>query len=134
MAPPVQKRSSIRRDNSNAIQKFIRKYVNYNYIESLICDPVKLPVVAVAILLAELLVNIFVVENVRYTEIDWRAYMQEVEGVLNGTTNYALLKGESRRSAESNLKIIDFVLGFQATPDHLFILPVSCTSTCCSTG
>lgn len=29
------------------------------------------------------------------TEIDWRAYMQEVEGALNGTTDYALLKGDT---------------------------------------
>lgn len=96
MAPPVQKRSSVRRDNSNAIQKFIRKYATYTYVKSLLIDPVKLPVVAVAILLAELVLNIFVVQNFRYTEIDWIAYMQEVEGVLNGTTNYALLKGGAR--------------------------------------
>lgn len=94
MAPPVQKRSSIRRDNSNAIQKFIRKYANYDYVKSLIVDPVKLPIAAVAILLAELVLNIFIVQNAKYTEIDWIAYMQEVEGVLNGTTNYALLRGD----------------------------------------
>lgn len=29
------------------------------------------------------------------TEIDWVAYMQEVEGVLNGTFDYALLKGNT---------------------------------------
>ena len=27
------------------------------------------------------------------TEIDWEAYMEEVEGVLNGTYDYAYLKG-----------------------------------------
>ena len=30
-----------------------------------------------------------------YTEIDWIAYMQEVEGFANGTTDYALLKGDT---------------------------------------
>lgn len=29
------------------------------------------------------------------TEIDWKAYMQEVEGVLNGTLDYKLLKGDT---------------------------------------
>lgn len=85
----------MKKDNSNAVQRFIRKYLNYEYARSLVFDPTKLPVVSVALLLAELALNIFVVQNVRYTEIDWRAYMQEVEGVLNGTTNYALLKGKS---------------------------------------
>ena len=27
------------------------------------------------------------------TEIDWEAYMEEVEGVLNGTYDYRFLKG-----------------------------------------
>ena len=29
------------------------------------------------------------------TEIDWKAYMQEVEGFLNGTTDYYQLKGDT---------------------------------------
>ena len=29
------------------------------------------------------------------TEIDWKAYMQEVEGFLNGTTDYYKLKGDT---------------------------------------
>ena len=29
------------------------------------------------------------------TEIDWRAYMQEVEGVINGTFDYTKLKGDT---------------------------------------
>ncbi|XP_071501144.1 dol-P-Man:Man(5)GlcNAc(2)-PP-Dol alpha-1,3-mannosyltransferase-like, partial [Diadema antillarum] len=29
------------------------------------------------------------------TEIDWKAYMQEVEGVVNGTYNYMQLKGDT---------------------------------------
>lgn len=27
------------------------------------------------------------------TEIDWEAYMEEVEGVINGTYDYRFLKG-----------------------------------------
>ena len=33
--------------------------------------------------------------NLSDTEIDWNAYMQEVEGFLNGTLDYELLKGET---------------------------------------
>ena len=29
------------------------------------------------------------------TEIDWVAYMQEVEGVVNGTYDYVRLKGDT---------------------------------------
>lgn len=29
------------------------------------------------------------------TEIDWGAYMDEVEGVVNGTYDYTLLKGDT---------------------------------------
>lgn len=29
------------------------------------------------------------------TEIDWKAYMDEVEGVINGTYDYTLLKGDT---------------------------------------
>ena len=29
------------------------------------------------------------------TEIDWVAYMQEVEGVLNGTLDYSQLRGDT---------------------------------------
>ena len=29
------------------------------------------------------------------TEIDWIAYMEEVEGVVNGTWDYSLLKGQT---------------------------------------
>ncbi|KAL5471350.1 hypothetical protein EMCRGX_G029456 [Ephydatia muelleri] len=32
---------------------------------------------------------------VPYTEIDWKAYMQEVEGFLNGTWDYTQLKGDT---------------------------------------
>lgn len=54
-----------------------------------------MPIVGILILLGELIVNILVIQNVPYTEIDWIAYMQECEGFLNGTTNYALLKGDT---------------------------------------
>ena len=49
------------------------------------------------LLLLELVINIVVINRVNYTEIDWVAYMQEVEGVVNGTRDYSLLKGDTGR-------------------------------------
>uniref|UniRef100_A0A3P8Y1M7 Dol-P-Man:Man(5)GlcNAc(2)-PP-Dol alpha-1,3-mannosyltransferase n=1 Tax=Esox lucius TaxID=8010 RepID=A0A3P8Y1M7_ESOLU len=43
----------------------------------------------------EIGVNIWVIQKVAYTEIDWKAYMDEVEGVINGTYDYTKLKGDT---------------------------------------
>lgn len=50
---------------------------------------------AVLLFLLEILINFTVIGKVKYTEIDWIAYMQEVEGVKNGTYDYAQLKGDT---------------------------------------
>lgn len=92
MAPP--KRKSVKEKSENIIQKYQKQYVNVKFLKSLIFDPSKLPIVSVVILIFELFLNVFIVERVNYTEIDWKAYMQECEGFLNGTTNYAELKGK----------------------------------------
>ncbi|KAI4810230.1 hypothetical protein KUCAC02_019071 [Chaenocephalus aceratus] len=39
--------------------------------------------------------NAWVIQKVAYTEIDWKAYMDEVEGVINGTYDYTKLKGDT---------------------------------------
>lgn len=95
MVTPKNRRRDVKKRSNwiAAVDKFHTKYCNVNYVHSLIFDPVQLPVVSVAILLAELILNVFIVQRIRYTEIDWIAYMQECEGFLNGTTNYSLLRG-----------------------------------------
>ena len=80
--------------NKNIVLQYYEKYFNFQFFHSLLFDPDKLPIVTFLIIFAELVLNIFIVNRVNYTEIDWKAYMQECEGFLNGTTNYALLKGE----------------------------------------
>ncbi|KAF1627475.1 UNVERIFIED_CONTAM: Dol-P-Man:Man(5)GlcNAc(2)-PP-Dol alpha-1,3-mannosyltransferase, partial [Eudyptes pachyrhynchus] len=50
-------------------------------------------VVAACLCLAEGGVNLWVIRRVPYTEIDWKAYMEEVEGFANGTLDYTQLKG-----------------------------------------
>lgn len=48
------------------------------------------------LILAEMIINSIIVLRVPYTEIDWKAYMQEVGGFwVNGTTDYELLKGDT---------------------------------------
>uniref|UniRef100_A0A182K6K7 dolichyl-P-Man:Man5GlcNAc2-PP-dolichol alpha-1,3-mannosyltransferase n=1 Tax=Anopheles christyi TaxID=43041 RepID=A0A182K6K7_9DIPT len=85
----------MRKENHSLFAKIRKEYVSITFAKSLIFDPARLPLISILILAAELVLNVFVVQNVRYTEIDWKAYMQECEGFLNGTTNYSLLQGDT---------------------------------------
>lgn len=71
------------------------KYINYAYFKSLLFEPNKLFPTVCLLFVLELVINVLVIQRVKYTEIDWKAYMQEVEGVLNGTYDYSLLKGKN---------------------------------------
>ncbi|BFZ23234.1 hypothetical protein BsWGS_26273 [Bradybaena similaris] len=69
--------------------------VHWAQLKRMFIDPT-FPVPLMTVLfIAEILVNIFVILKIKYTEIDWVAYMQEVEGVVNGTYDYMLLKGDT---------------------------------------
>lgn len=43
----------------------------------------------------EIIMNFYIVKNVRYTEIDWSTYVQQVEAFLNGTRDYSLITGNT---------------------------------------
>ncbi|XP_033919638.1 dol-P-Man:Man(5)GlcNAc(2)-PP-Dol alpha-1,3-mannosyltransferase isoform X2 [Melopsittacus undulatus] len=58
-------------------------------------EPSYTPLVAACLCLAEGGVNLWVIRRVPYTEIDWKAYMEEVEGFANGTLDYTRLKGDT---------------------------------------
>ncbi|XP_042746866.1 dol-P-Man:Man(5)GlcNAc(2)-PP-Dol alpha-1,3-mannosyltransferase isoform X1 [Lagopus leucura] len=58
-------------------------------------EPRYTPLVAACLCLAEGGVNLWVIRRVPYTEIDWQAYMQEVEGFANGTRDYTQLRGDT---------------------------------------
>lgn len=90
---------------SNAIRSLAKTYCNWHFIGDLLLEPAKLPIVSIGILLVELVLNVIVVQRVKYTEIDWIAYMQECEGFLNGTTNYSLLKGTVRSAHNLNCRL-----------------------------
>lgn len=78
------------------------KYLTVNFAKALIIDPAHLQWISYLILFAELILNIFIVLRINYTEIDWIAYMQQVGGFLNGTLDYSELKGEKRLSPENS--------------------------------
>ncbi|KAM9315996.1 dol-P-Man:Man(5)GlcNAc(2)-PP-Dol alpha-1,3-mannosyltransferase [Gastrophryne carolinensis] len=61
----------------------------------ILSDPGYTALLAVCLCLLELGVTRWVIQRVPYTEIDWRAYMDEVEGVLNGTYDYTKLQGDT---------------------------------------
>ena len=72
-----------------------KKMTWFELFRHLVFDPEFSAWAAFALLALECVINVFVVLRVPYTEIDWVAYMQEVEGVRNGTYDYALLKGDT---------------------------------------
>lgn len=86
---PTKKKS----EKKGKIQVFCDKYLTIDFVKSLIFSPEKLSFLTYFILFAELALNILIVLRVKYTEIDWIAYMQECEGFLNGTLDYSQLKG-----------------------------------------
>ncbi|XP_045530073.1 lethal(2)neighbour of tid protein 2 [Pieris brassicae] len=73
----------------------IKKMFTWTYVKKIIVDPAHLSFIAFCILVAELVLNILIVEKVPYTEIDWKAYMQECEGFINGTFDYSKLRGDT---------------------------------------
>uniref|UniRef100_A0A8W8KG43 dolichyl-P-Man:Man5GlcNAc2-PP-dolichol alpha-1,3-mannosyltransferase n=1 Tax=Magallana gigas TaxID=29159 RepID=A0A8W8KG43_MAGGI len=75
--------------------KNMRNFVSRKNLYRLVFDPQLAIFSMFVLLIAELVVNILVIKKIKYTEIDWTAYMQEVEGVVNGTYDYTRLKGDT---------------------------------------
>jgi len=50
---------------------------------------------ACGLLLAELCVGLLIVRRARYTEIDWKAYMQEVQAVADGERDYLAIRANT---------------------------------------
>ncbi|KAK9876295.1 hypothetical protein WA026_012592 [Henosepilachna vigintioctopunctata] len=82
--------------NSASIWESLQnQYLNKDFISKLIFDPHYLTATCILLFVFELILNIFIIEVISYTEIDWIAYMQEVEGFLNGTLDYSKLRGDT---------------------------------------
>eukprot|EP01113_Clastostelium_recurvatum_P036561 TRINITY_DN5231_c0_g1_i2.p1 TRINITY_DN5231_c0_g1~~TRINITY_DN5231_c0_g1_i2.p1 ORF type:complete len:419 (+),score=60.15 TRINITY_DN5231_c0_g1_i2:1-1257(+) len=65
------------------------------FVRSLLCDQKHFVLVAVLLLFCDALLTFVVIEKVPYTEIDWKAYMQEVQGYLLGERDYKRLEGDT---------------------------------------
>lgn len=89
--PPAKKQKG----DSVTLKKKFTDMLSLKFLSSLLFDPRKVIFVSIFLVIAEVFVNLFVINNIKYTEIDWVAYMQEVEGVINGTLDYSQLRGDT---------------------------------------
>ncbi|ORX98842.1 glycosyltransferase family 58 protein [Basidiobolus meristosporus CBS 931.73] len=64
-------------------------------VRNLLLDRRYFPWLALGLVLGELLLNVLIIKKVAYTEIDWIAYMQEVQGFLGGELDYVKLRGDT---------------------------------------
>lgn len=51
--------------------------------------------IAGLVLLGEVVLNLVIIQYVKYTEIDWVAYTQQIRGFSNGERNYLKLRGDT---------------------------------------
>ncbi|ODN05322.1 Lethal(2)neighbour of Tid protein [Orchesella cincta] len=79
----------------SGVQQCWGKYANVEFVKAVLFKPEYTWLVAVLLFICEIFINGFIVVARPYTEIDWKAYMQEVEGFLNGTLDYQYLKGDT---------------------------------------
>ncbi|XP_057671046.1 lethal(2)neighbour of tid protein [Diorhabda carinulata] len=96
MVPTTKnKKAQSKSQKSGTIMLQLQKFVQKDYLLKIVFDPHYLWPVCLILLIFETILNIFIIQCVKYTEIDWIAYMQEVEGFLNGTLDYKDLKGDT---------------------------------------
>mmetsp|Transcript_28406 Transcript_28406/g.74628 ORF Transcript_28406/g.74628 Transcript_28406/m.74628 type:complete len:428 (+) Transcript_28406:260-1543(+) len=65
------------------------------FLRWILFDPSATVWMSLLILAGEVVLNTAIINVVPYTEIDWGAYMDEVEGVVNGTYDYTQLRGDT---------------------------------------
>ncbi|KAJ9583015.1 hypothetical protein L9F63_022631 [Diploptera punctata] len=125
-------KSSNKKRPLQLLKLFREKYCTKQFIYSLVFDPSRIIPVACCLLLAEIFVNIFIIQHVKYTEIDWFAYMQEVEGVLNGTYDYTYLKGLAQYIFAAFyiiLLILVFRIYAKSKKVPAYVLVLTCTTS-----
>ncbi|RHZ64122.1 hypothetical protein Glove_326g134 [Diversispora epigaea] len=64
-------------------------------VRSFLFDPEFFWYTGSCLLLMEIIFNVLIIKYVSYTEIDWKAYMQEVKIFLNGERDYMKLIGDT---------------------------------------
>ena len=66
------------------IKILFQEFFTRKNLWDLIVQPQKCLPMAIILFILEFFINFYIISYVKYTEIDWIAYMQEVEGVKNG--------------------------------------------------
>ncbi|KAI9297695.1 ALG3-domain-containing protein [Neoconidiobolus thromboides FSU 785] len=82
-------------ETDNRINKSSRFKPIGRKIYTLLTDPKHNSKLCNFIIVLEVLFNLAIIFKVNYTEIDWKAYMQEVGGFLDGELDYSLLRGDT---------------------------------------
>ncbi|XP_050690954.1 lethal(2)neighbour of tid protein-like isoform X2 [Eriocheir sinensis] len=96
MPPPGNSSSrGGRKEKKASLFDKMKQYCSLEFLVKVATHPSYFGPVSVLFLLAEVVFNVLIIHNIKYTEIDWVAYMQEVEGVANGTWDYTQLKGDT---------------------------------------
>ena len=94
MPPPRRKSKTrgppVRKSTSSSYLSSLLKTLNYTFVHKLIFSPSYSWVAAICLLVIEFFINIFVIQNVKYTEIDWVAYMQ-----VNSTPLFDIMSHKS---------------------------------------
>ncbi|XP_005383394.1 PREDICTED: dol-P-Man:Man(5)GlcNAc(2)-PP-Dol alpha-1,3-mannosyltransferase [Chinchilla lanigera] len=95
MAAGLRKRG--RAGSAAQLGGFCRQWLQRVWQERrlLLREPRYTLLVASCLCLAEVGIIFWVIHRVAYTEIDWKAYMAQVEGVINGTYDYTQLQGDT---------------------------------------
>ena len=92
MPPPRRKSKTrgppVRKSSSSSYLSSLLKTLNYTFVHKLIFSPSYSWVAAICLLVIEFFINIFVIQNVKYTEIDWVAYMQVNMALLFDITSH----------------------------------------------
>lgn len=78
-------------------------------------DPKNTQILMCFILVAELVFNIFIIRRIKYTEIDWSTYMQQVEVYRSGNYNYAEIKGDTGPCVYPGLHLYIYSILYQIT-------------------
>lgn len=98
--PPPQTRTSNRNSSSTSksttrFKLQLKQLIDPAFYKDLLVNPNQSLPIMIGLFFLEILLNILIINKTKYTEIDWIAYMQEVEGVVNGTYDYYQLKGDT---------------------------------------
>ncbi|CAL1262255.1 unnamed protein product [Larinioides sclopetarius] len=107
---------------SNQLKKGLNFSAFFRDLPRIIVNPEYSWIAALLCLILEVFLNALVIYKIPYTEIDWRAYMQEVEGVVNGTWDYQYLKGDTGPLVYPGGFVYVFLVLYAATLKGTWIL------------